>query len=300
MRILFITTAHNSLSQRLTIELTRRGHAITLCIGSSPAGMLEAVERHSPDLILAPMLKTAIPEQVWQHHRCLIVHPGIKGDRGPSSLDWAITSGIEERWGVTVLQAEAEMEARPIWGAETFPMPHQPITKSSLYRAEVTESAVKAVLQAVARVAGRAMLVRSVPLNPAMTCAVSCVPPCDSASVQSTGLTQSTQEIARHVRGGRQQPGLCPHDAHRVTTCTSTALTRTTASQVPPDVLIGQRHGAVCVGTVDGAVWLTHIKVRAADHRYTGIKLPATQVLRGSAGGNVPHIGRTRYENPSG
>ncbi|HYW90168.1 MAG TPA: formyltransferase family protein, partial [Chloroflexota bacterium] len=118
MRILFITTAHNSLSQRLAVELTRRGHTIALSIGRTPEGMLEDVEQSRPDLIIAPMQKTAIPELIWRRHLCLIVHPGIKGDRGPSSLDWAISLGVE-RWGVTVLQAEAEMDAGPIWAAET-------------------------------------------------------------------------------------------------------------------------------------------------------------------------------------
>ena len=54
---------------------------------------------------------------------------------------------------MTVLQAEAEMDAGPIWATETFAMPQSPATKSSLYRAEVTEAAVRAVLLAVARVA---------------------------------------------------------------------------------------------------------------------------------------------------
>ena len=52
-----------------------------------------AVVRHQPQLIVCPMLKTIIPESIWARHRCLIVHPGPKGDRGPSSLDWAIELG---------------------------------------------------------------------------------------------------------------------------------------------------------------------------------------------------------------
>jgi len=122
MHILFITTAHNSLSQRLAVELGGRGHRISLCVGATADGMIEAAARHRPELILAPMLKTAIPEQVWRRHRCLIVHPGIVGDRGPSSLDWAISLGVDS-WGVTVLQADAEMDAGPIWATETFRMP---------------------------------------------------------------------------------------------------------------------------------------------------------------------------------
>lgn len=77
------------------------------------------------------------------------MHPGIVGDRGPSALDWAIQTGAAE-WGVTVLQAEAvEMDAGPVWANATFPM--RVATKASLYRNEVTEAAVTAVLEALGR-----------------------------------------------------------------------------------------------------------------------------------------------------
>ena len=90
LRILFLTSAHNSLSQRLWIELGERGHEIRVCGAATDEAMIAAVSREAPDLIIAPMLKIAIPEEVWSRHLCLIVHPGIKGDRGPSSLDWTI------------------------------------------------------------------------------------------------------------------------------------------------------------------------------------------------------------------
>jgi hypothetical protein len=122
MKILFLTTAHNSLSQRLLIELTQRGHTVPVAIAESEGAMLRAVDRENPDLIVAPMLKATVPEAIWANRVCLIVHPGIVGDRGPSSLDWAIQDG-ETRWGVTVLQAAAEMDAGPIWASHEFPLP---------------------------------------------------------------------------------------------------------------------------------------------------------------------------------
>ena len=62
-----------------------------------------------------------MPDSIWKSHTCLIVHPGIEGDRGPSSLDWAIKGGATE-WGVTLLHAAEEMDAGRIWGTATFPM----------------------------------------------------------------------------------------------------------------------------------------------------------------------------------
>ena len=40
MRILFLTSAHNSLSQRLLIELTERGHEIRVCVVATGEEMI--------------------------------------------------------------------------------------------------------------------------------------------------------------------------------------------------------------------------------------------------------------------
>ena len=48
MKILFLTTAHNSLSQRAFVELADRGHRVIVVIASSEAVMIEAVEREQP------------------------------------------------------------------------------------------------------------------------------------------------------------------------------------------------------------------------------------------------------------
>jgi putative two-component system protein, hydrogenase maturation factor HypX/HoxX len=64
MRILFLTSAHNSLSQRLWIELGELGHKIHVCAAATSEAMIAAVCREAPDLIIAPMLKIAIPEEV--------------------------------------------------------------------------------------------------------------------------------------------------------------------------------------------------------------------------------------------
>jgi len=137
-----------NLAQRLYVELTALGHQISIEFDINDSVTTEAVELFKPHLILAPYLRRAIPEAIWRGHVCLVVHPGIVGDRGPSALDWAILNG-EKEWGVTVLQAEAEMDAGPVWASETFPT--RAAKKSSLYRNEVTEAAVRAVKVALSR-----------------------------------------------------------------------------------------------------------------------------------------------------
>ena len=140
MRILFLTHAFNSLTQRLYAELVARGHEVSIEFDIADSVTQEAVALWQPELIVAPFLKRRIPESVWRHHRCIVLHPGIVGDRGPSALDWAIMNG-ETQWGVTALEANADMDAGDIWASENFPM--RDATKSSLYRNEVTDAAVK-------------------------------------------------------------------------------------------------------------------------------------------------------------
>ena len=93
-------------------EFSRRDLLSTAVVAGAATdeAMIAAVSREVPDLIIAPMLKIAIPEEVWSRHHCLIVHPGIKGDRGASSLDWAIANH-EKIWGVTILEAADEFDA---------------------------------------------------------------------------------------------------------------------------------------------------------------------------------------------
>ncbi|MFA7097044.1 MAG: hydrogenase maturation protein, partial [Gammaproteobacteria bacterium] len=86
MRILFLTHSFNSLAQRLFVELTQRGHEVSIEFDINDDVTVEAVALYRPDLIIAPYLKRAIPESIWRNHVCLVVHPGVKGDRGPSAL----------------------------------------------------------------------------------------------------------------------------------------------------------------------------------------------------------------------
>lgn len=150
MKILLLTHAYNCLCQRLHIELSQLGHDVSIEFDINDDVCINAVERFTPELIIAPFLKRAIPASVWQNYLCWIVHPGIIGDRGPSSLDWAIINQ-EKSWGVTVLQANDEMDGGDIWASETFAMRIAP--KSSIYRQEVTTATVKAVKNALTNLA---------------------------------------------------------------------------------------------------------------------------------------------------
>jgi putative two-component system protein, hydrogenase maturation factor HypX/HoxX len=282
MRILFLAHAFNSLAQRLYVELTAAGHDVTIEFDINDAVTEEAVALAHPDLIVAPFLKRRIPESVWRNHRCIVIHPGIVGDRGPSALDWAIADG-ESTWGVTALEANADMDAGDIWASVEFPM--RDASKSSLYRNEVTEAAVSAVRTTLERLT-RAEAPQ--PLAAAGEAARGRLRPMMRQPDRAIDWrADDTATVLRKIRAADGSPGVLDEvrglsvhlfDAH------PEGRLRARFAQAEPGAVIAQRDGALLRATIDGAVWITHLR-RAGDA--TNFKLPAMLVM-GTAVADVP------------
>jgi putative two-component system hydrogenase maturation factor HypX/HoxX len=288
VRILLLAHSFNSLTQRLWVELTAWGHDVSLELDVNDTVTIDAVQRFAPDLVVAPFLKRAIPKDVWTRVRCLVVHPGIIGDRGPSALDWAVQEG-DARWGVTVLQANAEMDAGDIWASAGFDM--RAASKGSLYRNEVTEAAVSALREALERIkrglAPTALSSIAAPrghLRPVMR-----------QADRAIDWQHDPTEIAlRKLRAADGVPGVADdclglkvhcYDAHPEATLRG-----------PPGAVIAQRHGAICRATVDGAVWITHL--RASEDAERPFKLPAAMVLGARLEG-VPEVDAALDASPA-
>jgi len=257
MRILLLTHSFNSLAQRVYCELTELGHELSIEFDIGDEVSAEAVALFAPDLIVAPFLKRAIPESIWAKHVCLVVHPGIVGDRGPSALDWAIQHELPE-WGVTVLQAEAVLDAGPVWAAGMFAL--RSAKKSSVYRNEVTEAAVLAVRVAVDRFQAVNFAPERVPgqAHPAMR----------QADRAIDWARHTSAAILARVNAADGFPGVADElfgqSLHVFDAWPEATLTG------EPGSLLGRRASAVCRATVDGAIWIGHVR------RPGGIKLPAT------------------------
>jgi putative two-component system hydrogenase maturation factor HypX/HoxX len=273
MKILLLTHAFNGLAQRLYVELCELGHQLSVEFDINDSVTREAIDLFQPELVVAPFLKRAIPEDVWRRVRCLIVHPGIRGDRGPSALDWAIQERAGD-WGVTLLQADAEMDAGDTWASCHFTM--REAAKSSLYRREVTDAATRCVLEAV----GHATDPDFVP----------------------TPLRQGDPEVRGRWRPLMRQPDRA---IDWQADDTDTVLARIHAADGFPGVIdeveglpcrlfggwrepgpgapgarpgqvVATRDGAILRATMDGAVWISHLRL---ENDPTAIKLPAHAVL---------------------
>jgi putative two-component system protein, hydrogenase maturation factor HypX/HoxX len=276
MRILLMASAYNSMTQRVHAELADRHHEVAVELALGDESMREGVRRHDPDLVIAPMLTTAIPADIWSARPCFIVHPGPRGDRGPSSLDWAIMSSAS-RWGVTILQANAQMDAGDIWASADVPM--AACSKSSLYRTEVADAALEAVLLAVARFAdGR---YRPEPLDYSRPeVSGRCRPRCRQADRRIDWSAEPTAAVVAKLRAADSSPGVL--DVIDGAEYYLFGGYEEDGLRGEPGAIIARRDGAICRATVDGAVWIPLLRRRQAPGGPETFKLPATLALRGS------------------
>lgn len=291
MKILFLTHSFNSLTQRLFIELTRIGHELSVEFDINDAVTQQAVDLFQPDLVIAPFLKRAIPETVWRRRVCLVVHPGIIGDRGPSALDWAIMHNRNE-WGVTVLQANAEMDAGDIWASEMFLMRFA--RKSSLYRHEVVEAATHAVLTAVMRFQSGTF--KPIPLDyshPDVQGRLHA--PIRQIDRGIDWQQDETLAILRKIHAADGFPGvqdtLFDESYYLFDACMEERLTG------KPGAILAKRHNAICRATVDGAIWIGHLKHKSNND--PTFKLAATWALKDHLA-DVPEISSDPFSESLG
>ncbi|MET8696736.1 hydrogenase maturation protein [Streptomyces bauhiniae] len=279
MDILLVASAFNSLTQRAYAELSDAGHQVDVVLAThGPDPVRAAVRERRPELIVAPMLKTALPEDVWREHTCLIVHPGPPGDRGPSSLDWAV-DGEAGQWGVTVLQAEAGMDAGAVWADEPFAVPDT--GKSDLYRNEAADAAMTALHRAVRRYADGDHKPR----------------PQDGDWPEVVWRDyfrqdrrridwerDDTRTVLRKLRGADSQPGVLD-ELHGREVFLHGGHPEDQLRGRPGD-LLATRAGAVCRATRDGAVWIPELRPRKNSGDPAPFRRPAATVL---ASWTAPH-----------
>lgn len=285
MRVLLISSAYNGLCQRVHVELDYLGHDISVTLALSAEDVRKAVNLFQPDLIVCPFLKEKVPEDVYSKNHCIIIHPGIRGDRGPSSLDWAIMNEDTE-WGVTALQAVEEMDAGDIWSSHTFKM--RSASKASIYRREVTRAAIKTVLETIARIEAGTFVPEVLDYsNPQVR---GCSRPLMKQPDRCIDWScDDVQTIIRKIHAGDSAPGVLDtingeeyylYGAHE----------ENELQGWQPGEIIAKRHGAICRAAIDGAVWISHLKKKTKDKlplykrffankRAFDFKLPATRVL---------------------
>ena len=284
LTVLLLVTSDNGLSQRAALVLREAGHRVRTAVVSDAESALAATAAADFDLIICPYLKAYIPEAIWSRWTTIVIHPGPPGDRGPSSLDWAI-SAAESRWGVTALEAREELDGGPVWAWRTFDL-CDGAPKSAVYNDAVAGAAMECIQEVVDKfgIADFAPLVsESIPRPVASAQTRPVIKQADRAFSWS----QDAQSIVRAINAADGSPGVNTalgldrvfvYDAHL-----------DSHVDAAPGTILEYHHEAIRVATGAGTVWIG--QARRVDPG--SFKLPATAVVR--PGTFVPQVQVSRY-----
>lgn len=274
MKILLFSSAYNGLTQRVHRELLQEGHKISIELSPNNSAMETHVRDFKPDIIICPFLKHRVPESIWKTKLCLIVHPGIEGDRGPSSLDWAISKNLTQ-WGVTLLQADDEMDAGDIWGTQEFYLRNA--AKASVYRREVTATAVQLIKQFLhyqfenPNFSPRPLNYKNPDIKGQL------LPLMKQENRTINWEDDSTATIVRKINAADSIPGVL------ISVCGIPVYAYGARAEYrdhvsTPSNILGHKDGALCFATKDGAVWIRQLKMQAQPNNKS-CKLPALNIL---------------------
>ncbi|MFE4460241.1 enoyl-CoA hydratase-related protein, partial [Nocardia tengchongensis] len=287
MRILLLAGAFDSLTQRVRCELVERGHRIGIELALGDDDVRAGVQVFGPDLIVGLMLAEQVPADLRARHAVLMVNPGPEGDHGPSSLDWAIGTNAPY-WSVTVQRAGSASGAGPVWASETFPM--RLCSKSELYRTEVADAAVRALLHAIERFERTG----SEPIDPRLEVAAPPPPPYTQYFRRIDWARDSTATVLRKLRAADSNPGVADELYGREVFLYGGHLEDRLRGA--PGSVIATRDGAICRATVDGAIWIPQLRARPLPGGPATYKLPAADVLGPAALADVPDVPVTPRE----
>lgn len=262
MKILLLVSAFNSLTQAVYTRLKDRGECVSVAFAINDEQMKQEVEVFAPELILAPFLKEFIPHDIYEAYPTYIFHPGPIGDRGPNSLEYALQNHTQE-WGVVILRANELYDGGNIVAQSSFRVRHT--YKASLYRQEVVIHSLQALDDFFRKPLDIPQILN--PLHKQF----------NQNMRQIDWDNDDTKTIIDKIYQSDSFPGVL--DEIMGVKCYLFGAHYEEKLRGNIKEVLAKRDGAICLGTKDGAVWISHLK---EPHRF---KLPATYVLKDKIAG---------------
>ena len=260
MKTVLLITAFNSQSQAIYTRLKDKGFEVSVCFAISEAQMIEEIEAFKPELILCPFLQRYLPKSIYENYPTYIFHPGPRGDRGSNALEYALQAKSKV-WGVVILRANSEYDGGDIYAEVKFKV--RKTYKASLYRQEIVQASLKALeilFENIKKENNTAQVMN--PIHKRFTQEMRAI----------DWHKDSAQTIVDKINLSDSLPGVL--DEVLGVACYLYGVHKEEKLRGKAKEILAKRDGAICLATIDGAVWISHLKALG------GFKLPATYVLK--------------------
>jgi len=262
-KISLLITTFNSISQSYYTILKNKGFIVDVVYAINDTQMIDEVRQFNPDIIICPFLKKFIPKEIFTTYPTFILHPGIIGDKGAYSIDNAIREN-RTQWGVVILRANDDFDSGDIYTSVDFAM--RDTIKSSIYRNETFYASIDALEILLQNLQNK----NFTPIK-------------QSNTPMHTQLTQkhrvinwqkdTTKEIIKKINFSDSFPGVLD-EILGIQCYLFGAFKEEKFKNDKPKQILAKRDGAICISTIEDAIWITHLK------QIDRFKLPATYVLK--------------------
>ncbi len=260
MTLTLLITTYNSLSQAVHTTLKDRGYKIDIVYAINKTQIIKEIKAFNPQLILCPFLKSYIPKEIYENYPTFVFHPAPIGDRGAYSLDYAIVNKVRE-WGGVWLKANRLYDGGDIYASANFKMRES--YKASIYRQEMIRVAISTLNELFYNIEKNISTPQI--LNPIHK-------PFTQKMRVINWQKDITDEIIKKIYASDSVEGVL--DNVLGVECYLYGAWKEDKFKGEPKEILAKRDGAICLATIDGAIWITHLK------EVGGFKLPATYLLK--------------------
>jgi putative two-component system hydrogenase maturation factor HypX/HoxX len=176
-------------------------------------------------------------------------------------LEYALQSQSKE-WGIVILKANELYDGGDIYAKQSFKV--RDTYKASLYRQEIVQASLQALDKFFINLQNNTKPTAQI-LNPIHE-------PFTQQKRAIDWAKDNTQSIIKKIHLSDSFPGVL--DEILAVPCYLFGVHKEDKLRGLPKEVLAKRDGAICLGTIDGAVWITHLKEPGK------FKLPATYVLK--------------------
>ena len=268
MKITLLISTFNSISQSYYTILKDKGYSIDIVYAINDTQMINEIDEFKPDIILCPYLKKFVPKEIYNIYDTYILHPGIIGDKGAYSIDNALRES-KKQWGVVILRANDSFDGGDIYASVDFNL--RDTTKASIYRNETKIASIKALeilLNNIKHNNFKPITQPNTPMHLQLT-----------QKHRSINWQEDTSKaIVKKINYSDSFPGVLDEILGVKCYLYGAWIEEKLKANKSKEIL-AKRDGAICISTIDGSIWISHLK------EVNRFKLPATYTLKDKLAG---------------